>query len=110
VRETYGAVLACHQAETAQDPVVRAAMGRVFEDETRHAQLAWQVAAWLEPRLSDAEYEAVRRARSEAYMQLRSELDVSLSEAARLRIGMPSVEVGAALLAQLDQTLDLQAA
>ncbi|HTU61725.1 MAG TPA: hypothetical protein VMF89_24885 [Polyangiales bacterium] len=110
VRETYGAALACYQAETAQDPAVRAVMARVFEDETKHAQLAWEIAAWLEPQLADADREAVQHARSAAYAQLRSEIETSLSQEARARIGMPSVAVGARLLAQLDQALALQAA
>jgi hypothetical protein len=110
VRETYGALLACHQAENAQDQAVRAAMDRVFEDETRHAQLAWEIAHWLEPRLSESERAVVQRARRAAYAQLRSELEVVLSGDARLQIGMPSAAVSEALLAQLDQALNLQAA
>ena len=110
VRETYGALLACLQAEHAQDEDVRAAMVRVFEDETRHAQLAWEIARWLEPRLSEAERAVVQRARRAAYAQLRSELAASLSGDARRQIGMPSAAVSEALLAQLDQALNLQAA
>lgn len=110
VRETYGALLACYQAETAQDDAVRMTMTDVFADETRHAQLAWEIAAWLEPQLSEAERELVVSARSAAYAELRAELDAALSPEARALIGMPSTAIAESLLAQLDQALALRAA
>jgi len=53
VRETFGALEATFQAKNANDPQIRRVMRRIAEDETRHAALAWRVAAWIEPRLSD---------------------------------------------------------
>jgi len=108
VRETYGALLAWYQAHSALDPEVRAALLLVCEDETRHAQLAWTIAQWLEPQLSEAEQTAVQRARRAAYAQLGSELASTLSPAARALIGLPDVVVAAALLAQLDAALGLR--
>ena len=46
VRETFGALIAMHQAERAGDPIIRRAMRRIAEEETRHAELAWEVASW----------------------------------------------------------------
>jgi hypothetical protein len=46
VRETYGALLATWQARAAAEPRVRAMMAAVAVDETRHAQLAWDLDAW----------------------------------------------------------------
>lgn len=51
MNETYAALLAMWQAENARDKGVRDAMRAIAEDETRHAGLAWSVAAWLGPRL-----------------------------------------------------------
>lgn len=110
VRETYGALMACYQADTAEDPEVRAIMARVFADETRHAQLAWEIAAWLEPQLCQRDRETVEAARSAAYAELLAELEVALSGEARALIGMPSAATAATLLAQLDGALMLRAA
>jgi hypothetical protein len=51
VRETYGAAVATFQAEHAADPELRAAMARIADDETRHAALGWDVAAWAREQL-----------------------------------------------------------
>ena len=51
VRETFGALLATWQARVAGDGVVRRAMAGIAEDETRHAQLSWDIDAWVRPRL-----------------------------------------------------------
>jgi hypothetical protein len=110
VRETFGALLACYQAATAQDPAVRAVMARVFEDETRHAQLAWEIAAWLEPQLCAGDREAVESARSAAHAELCEELAVCLPRDARVLVGMPSAAIAETLLAQLAGALALRAA
>lgn len=52
VRETFGALVATFQADTARDPVIRAAMKHIARDETRHAALAWQVDRWVQRRLT----------------------------------------------------------
>lgn len=66
VRETFGAALAMVEAETARDAAVRAAMARIAPDETRHAELAWDVGAWLDTQLSDDARARVRLARTQA--------------------------------------------
>ncbi|HEY8091894.1 MAG TPA: ferritin-like domain-containing protein, partial [Polyangiaceae bacterium] len=45
VRETYGAVVNLVEARASSDPAVRRAMKSIAEDECRHAELAWEVAA-----------------------------------------------------------------
>jgi hypothetical protein len=45
VRETFGALLAHCQAALARDPAVATALARIAEDETRHAELSWEIAA-----------------------------------------------------------------
>ncbi|WP_394849133.1 ferritin-like domain-containing protein [Pendulispora brunnea] len=66
VHETYAALQATHQALHAADPRIRKIMKRIAEDETRHGALAWSVAAWLEPLLSDEERARIDAARSAA--------------------------------------------
>ena len=47
VQETYGALLASYQALCTRDPEVRETMRSVAADETAHAELSWDLAAWL---------------------------------------------------------------
>lgn len=109
VRESYGALLACHQALAARDASLRAVMQQIAQDELRHAQLAWQIAAWLEPQLPQAERERVQLARRAAYAQLSRELTSTLSPPARQLLGLPDPSVAASLLAQLAAALQLSA-
>jgi hypothetical protein len=62
VRETFGAAIALAQSSMATDPQVRAAMKRIGADELRHADLAWDVAQWLDSRLEAAARNRVARA------------------------------------------------
>jgi rubrerythrin len=105
VRETFGALLATYQAETAEDARVRALLMQIAEDETRHAALSWQLMAWLAPQLSEAEREAVHAEQGRARARLASEAEHGLSEAARRTLGMPTPKVWHALLAQMDAAL-----
>jgi len=110
VRETYGALVACHQAQSALDPMVRGAMVQIAEDETRHSQLAWQVAMWLEPKLTAEQRLTVRAARYAAFAELRSTLAKdTLSPPARKLAGLPDAEVAMGLVDQLGTALSLQA-
>jgi hypothetical protein len=70
VMETWGAVEATWQARAAHDPLVRAVMGRLSSDETRHAELAFAVARWAEPRLDGRARARVRAARKRALERL----------------------------------------
>ena len=47
IGETVAAVLATEAYASATDPVVRAALSRIAQDEARHAGLAWRTARWL---------------------------------------------------------------
>jgi hypothetical protein len=75
VRETYGAVVGLIEARMSADRGVRRAMERISEDECRHAELAWEVAAWLRERLTDRERAVVDRAMRAAVEELRREAD-----------------------------------
>jgi hypothetical protein len=78
VRETYGAVVALVEARTSPDPQVRLTMRRIAIDECRHAELAWAIAAWIEPKLTTEERRRVRRATREAVVALGREGDTRI--------------------------------
>jgi rubrerythrin len=84
VRETYGVALALWQANHARDHVVRRAMKSIASDESRHADLAWQIDAWAMTQLDDRERAAVHSARESAV----NELETTIARAA------PSTELG----------------
>jgi hypothetical protein len=61
VRETFGAVLALWRCANAKDPSVRAELRSLAEDEVRHAELSWDLHAWLLERLSPSERADIER-------------------------------------------------
>ncbi|NBD07355.1 ferritin-like domain-containing protein [Corallococcus silvisoli] len=105
VRETYGALLAHHQALHARDLEVREAMARIAEDETRHAALSWDIHQWAQPRLSDKDREGLREAQRRAVGVLREEVAVPLDASIVTEAGMPTPEAALALLDTLEQEL-----
>ena len=105
VRETYGALVAHHQAQHARDEQVRTLMARIAEDETRHAGLSWAVGAWAHAQLSAAEREALREAQRKAVATLREEVATPLDAALVQEAGMPAPEVASSLVASLEQEL-----
>lgn len=102
VRETFGALVAHHQAAQASDRNIAAMMGVIAEDETRHAALAWDVAGWLEPQLSASERAEVNAAREAALAHLRSEIGVEPAAGLRVQAGMPDAARATHLLALLE--------
>ena len=102
VRETYGAVIGHYQAACALDPVVRDVMRVIAEDEIRHAELAWHVAAWLEPQLSNSERLQLLAAKRESLTDLlESVARPELPERAAQWIGLPSVPLACQLVVNL---------
>jgi hypothetical protein len=104
VRETFGALLAMRQAEAARDPEVRRAMEGIARDETRHAELSWALAAWLDERLDAAARARVRAARDEAVADLLREVSAETHPAVAAEMGLPSAAQARAA------ALDLRAA
>lgn len=105
VRETFGALVGKWQAQRAQDPAIRRAMAKIAHDETRHATLAWKVAAWAEPRLSEAARARVHAARRQAVATLRKELEREPALELRTAAGLPSAAESLVLLEQLERLL-----
>jgi hypothetical protein len=109
VRETYGALVAAHQALHAQDPRIAAAMEVVAADEIRHAELSWALAGWLEPQLTEEERAAIADAKRAAILELRRDtVSTPLHQSVVRLAGLPTPDVGAALMSSL--TRDLWAA
>ena len=89
VRETYGAAVALWQGKHAQDHAVARAMARIAQDETRHAQLSWDLAAWAEHRLSPSGRARVEQARARALAELNVEIDRPVATTLVAIAGMP---------------------
>ncbi|MBN8232202.1 ferritin-like domain-containing protein [Corallococcus macrosporus] len=105
VRETYGALVAHHQALHAKDPEIREAMARIADDETRHAGLSWDIDAWARPALSAEQQASLNEARRQAIAVLREEVAVPLDAHLSAEAGLPSPAEGLALLDTLEQSL-----
>jgi len=109
VHETFGALVAWHQARHAADGEVRRAFARLAADETRHAALAWSVARWAAGRLAPAARARVEAARHRAARALRTALAVREGAPFDALVGNPSPGDAAALHAGLVRELTLSA-
>ncbi len=89
VRETYGALVAGWQAEHAQRLDVRRAMKRIYADETAHAELAWDVHAWITTKLSADERSLVDAAMRRAFAELADAARTALPDAWVVELGLP---------------------
>jgi hypothetical protein len=107
VRETFAALLACWQAEHADDPEVRAAFVRIARDETRHAALAWTVAAWAHERLPEGARRRVARARRAAVEAVARSLGYYVDASLTRRVGLPRPSEARALFAEMARVLEV---
>ena len=99
VRETYGAMVAAHQATEAGEPEVRRLMTDIAVDEIGHAALSWKIDAWARGRLGP-EFEARRRdAALVAASELIAGARLPVAEQLQTAAGLPSPATAQALLA-----------
>lgn len=110
VRETFAALLAREQAARTNDPTVARALRAIANDETRHAALAWDLAAWIEPMLSTSERAYVASRRSVAFAELRAQWSVPWIEVLEREVGMPPAARALQLIDGLEIGLGLLAA
>jgi hypothetical protein len=103
VRETYGALVALHQAEKAQDVALRADMQTIAQEEVAHAQWSHDLAAWVEPLLSAAEREQVAAAKQKAFAALSAECKVDPASDLQTKAGLPSAETALRMLMGMKQ-------
>jgi hypothetical protein len=90
VRETWNALEATLQARDAEDPELRSAMQRIAIDETRHAELALDLAAWLDTQLQANARARVHDARRAAIAGLHAELSTPHPDPLYRRAGLPT--------------------
>ncbi len=103
VRETYAALLATWQSQHAQGEVLRATLRGVARDETQHAELSWDVMAWLDTKLTAQEREQVRTAMNDAVDSLARQ--EPLPPALRRELGLPDGRESRALQQSLFEQL-----
>lgn len=109
VRETFGALVGCFQAVHARDAALRSVMREIAEDETRHAALSWQVAAWAEARLGQSARARILAAQQRAIQTLRAELHREPAPELVHWAGLPTANQAMELLDQVEQALWAQA-
>jgi len=105
VRETFGALIATWQAERATDQAVAIMMKRIAIDETRHAALAWSIAAWAETQLGAEARQRVEDAKNKAIRDLETQSAVEPHPVLVARAGLPCARDQQRLLQQLRRDL-----
>jgi hypothetical protein len=103
VGETHAALVALCQSRLATDARIRAAFTIIAADETRHAQLSEDLAAFLAIRLTATQNAQVDALRRDAAAALRHEF--SVDDGARVLLGLPATPVLAAASAALFATV-----
>jgi hypothetical protein len=100
VGESWGALLALHQAERARDADVRDEMRAIADEETSHAALSIEIARWVRTQLSDESVAALDDARRAAIARLRGSFASAPEE-----LGLPAPATAAAMLDALAPAL-----
>jgi hypothetical protein len=103
VRETWGAACAVAQSESAADADVRDVMRRIASDELEHAALSWDMGAWLDARLCDAERAEVAAERQRALRELAREVEAPVPSGWACALGLPSPAQAMAILAAMQR-------
>lgn len=105
MRETFAAIVATWQSNTASSSAIRRTMRSIASDETRHAALSWDIASWAAKGLSTSSNDRIRDCFAKAMDQLSSELTNVPREIHRVA-GMPSLVHQRALLAAMQSRMD----
>lgn len=104
VRETYGALVAAFQAERCA-PELRPLHRRIAREEASHAELAHDVARWLDRKLTPAERTQVAEARARALTQLLDEVRREPAAEVVRVAGLPNAAEARVLVEGLDRTI-----
>ena len=105
VGETWAALIARHQADAGETVHIREVMRTIAADETEHAELAWAIDAWVQPRLSAEQRREVAAARDAACEALGRGLATGAEHPARRVAGVPRRATALALHAGLRRAL-----
>ncbi len=106
VLETFAALRATYQSAHATHLPLRLALQKIALDETRHAELAWDVHRWGMSQLTKFQQQEIAQRQWESIGQLRdswAELSIELQR----QTGEPSANVYQRLLAGMQQMLSL---
>jgi len=101
VNETYAALVALHQAAHSPEPAIAATHRAIATDEMRHADLAWDVARWVEPRLPASARRRIDQARRHRARALTRDLAHSTASAIDPVAGLPPPALALALAERL---------
>jgi hypothetical protein len=99
VRETYGALVAAHQAAYASDRDVRAVMATIARDEASHALLSDAIDGWARTRIDPSLLDGARSVAARAMRAAVAEDEVTPASARAL--GLPDAAQRAILIAAL---------
>ena len=92
INEAASAVVTASQAQNSTDPRVRELLAEVAAEELEHAELSWELHAWLMPQLDAAARSAVRAAGTrKAEAMLEPAVD-SLDDTTRALTGLPGAQ------------------
>jgi hypothetical protein len=108
VNETWAALLARHQSQHASHADTRRVFGQIADDETRHAQLAWELHAWLCERLSSSErtcVEATRARAIDALARVAWQQALAVPTVTRAELGLPEPRLARALARHFGEQL-----
>lgn len=109
VRETFGAMVALFRAQRAADTEIATAWQGIAVDESRHASLSWELAEWLDERITADERRAVDDAFEAAVAALDDELGHEPPHTLALLAGAPNAREERALFACLSDAVFHQA-
>ena len=101
IRETFGALIALAQGQRASSALLRRAMRRIAKDEVRHAELSWDVHAWLLTKLRKSEIEKLKDHTESAIRTLKREMRDGFPPDLCDNAGLPSASEASRLLNQL---------
>lgn len=90
VRETYGALVAHLQMSRAGDADVRDCMAAIADEETEHAALSWDIAAWIEAQLDEEQCARLAAERRDAFATLARDLAVPVDPRVARVSGVPA--------------------
>ncbi len=105
VHETYGALVALHQAQFAQPPALRADLQQIAADEVAHAQWSHDLDAWLATRLTAEQRATVAAAKNAACIALLTSV-AGPPSAAQQQFGLPTQHVAARLARGLHRQMN----
>ncbi len=101
INETFAAACAMWQQEHTTLDAFRAVIGRIAEEESRHAALSWAIHAWAMPQLSLTEQTQIRQAQAQTLDTLEQHFLEEAPPTVRTAVGLPTSQDAALLFQQL---------